>query len=362
MLRFKGTSNIVAIVVVALIILSSIPGNVKAQDSLDPIVIIYDASNRPQFSATDEEEGFKLLFDMVNASTRYLLKVNTGTITNETLSEADILIIGEHAISEPYEDEEIKSISYMLANGSSLLVLGNPTIPRNSTYWSDTTLQTLGDNRVLNDLLDGLNMTSPRFSTNVTGDGIWGDAMFDYDQALNESYPWVLRLDATAWNSLHPIFNDINELVLMTATLKPIDLASSLATGYESSFAQFRVSALAYANYSFPNMTLDQFAESPLSYSAINGTFPSWLSAFEFNQSRVVISGSGIMFTGLDVDVYDADTAWFYTADNARLFMNMLNWLSEEFVEAPGAIEPMLIISGTILVVGVAYYLLKKLR
>ncbi|NHI83355.1 MAG: hypothetical protein EAX81_03535 [Candidatus Thorarchaeota archaeon] len=362
MLRLKVTSNILAIAIVTLIILSSIPGHVRAQESLDPVVIIYDASNRPQLSATDEDEGLKLLFDMVNASTRYLLKVNEDPITNETLSQADILIIGENAISEPYEDEEIESISQMLANGSSLLLLGNPVIPRNSSYWSDTTLQGLGDNRVLNDLLDGLNMTGPRFSTNETDEGIWGDAMFDYDQAVNESSPWVFRLDPTTWNSLHPILNDINELIVMTATLKPLDLPSSLATGYESSFAQYRMSALTFANYSFPNMTLDQFAEDPLSYSAINGTFPSWLSAFEFNQSRVVISGSGIMFSGLGVDVYEIEDGWFHTADNTRLFMNMLDWLSDEFIEAPGAIEPMLIISGTILVVGVAYYLLKKLR
>jgi hypothetical protein len=42
--------------------------------------------------------------------------------------------------------------------------------------------------------------------------------------------------------------------------------------------------------------------------------------------------------------------------------MNIIGWLSEDFVEIPSAIVPMLIISSVIMIVGVALYLLKKLR
>jgi len=101
MLRIKRASNILTLTIVTLILLSCLPGNVSAQDALDPVVVVYDASHRPKFDADDDLNGLKLMFDMVNASTRYVLKVNTGTITNETLSDADILIVGNNAFRIP---------------------------------------------------------------------------------------------------------------------------------------------------------------------------------------------------------------------------------------------------------------------
>jgi hypothetical protein len=68
------------------------------------------------------------------------------------------------------------------------------------------------------------------------------------------------------------------------------------------------------------------------------------------------------MFTGRTIDFPDSEIRWFYAGDNARLFMNILDWLSADFVTAPSAIGSMLIISSVILVIGVAFYLLKKLR
>ncbi|MFX1261980.1 MAG: hypothetical protein ACFFAZ_07835, partial [Promethearchaeota archaeon] len=121
-----------------------------------------------------------------------------------------------------------------------------------------------------------------------------------------------------------------------------------------------KLTSSAMANYTYVNQTL--FEERPLSYSAINASFPSWMSAFEFNKSRIVISGSTIMFSGRELDIENVDRQWFYEADNSRLFMNMLEWLSEEFVEAPEAITPMLLISGVVLAVGVAFYIMKKKR
>ena len=146
----------------------------------------------------------------------------------------------------------------------------------------------------------------------------------------------------------------------MTSTLKPVSLSSGIGKSYENSFAQYKRDANSWGNYSMPNMTL--FSENPLAYSAMNTTMPSWLSAFEYGLSRVTIVGSTIMFTGRPIDLVDTDLQWFYQADNSKLFMNILDWLSADFVTAPSAIGSMLIISGVILIIGVAFYLLKKLR
>jgi hypothetical protein len=362
MLRYRRASSIIPAIMAVMILLSCFQVTVSAQAELDPIVVLYDAEHSPQFSATEEEDGLKLMLDMVNASTRYIVKINEEPIRNPTLSDVDILIVASPDELNEFTASEVTAIDEMLNNGSSLMLLGDPTIGQNSTYWSESQFQDLGETIALNRLLDSLNITGPRFSVNysVSDDRYWGDAMFDWNETLNATSPWVISMDSSTWDTTHPIFKNINELVLMTATLKPIPLVSSIATGYETSFAQYKLTSFAMGNYAYVNQTL--FEERPLSYSAINGSFPSWMSAFEFNKSRIVISGSTIMFSGRPLDFEAGDRQWFYEADNSRLFMSMLDWLSEEFVEAPEAITPMILISGVVLAVGVAFYIMKKVR
>lgn len=361
MSQFKKIPRVLAIILALMILLSSFQATVPAQADLDPVVVLYDASHSPQFDATDADLGLKLMFDAVNTSTRYIIHVHEdGPLDAEALNDVDILIIAGSDRSSPYSNEEYAGIAEMLTNGSSLFLLGDPTISEDSTYWSEGSIQDIGDNIALNTLLDGINMTGPRFSINETETDTWSDTMFDYDHAVNATTPWVIQMDSTTWDTNHPIFRNINEILTMTSTLKPLKLASGIGNSYESSFAQYRRDFNSWANYSTPNMTL--FSLNPLSYSAINTTLPSWLSAFEYGSGRVSIVGSTIMFTGRPIDVPETELQWFYVADNARLFMNILDWLSADFVTAPSAIGPMLIISSVILVIGVAFYLLKKLR
>ncbi|TFG97371.1 hypothetical protein E4H12_08790 [Candidatus Thorarchaeota archaeon] len=363
--QFNKIPRVLAAVLALMILLSSFQATVPAQADLDPVVVLYDASHSPQFDAANEESGLKLMFDMVNASTRYIIHVHEngdGELDETALNGVDILIIAGSDKSNPYSAAEYAGISEMLANGSSLFLLGDSAISEDSTYWFDGPMQDLGDNIALNTLLDGINMTGPRFSINETETNTWPDTLFDYDHALNETTPWVVQFDSTTWDTTHPIFRNINEILTMTSTLKPVDLASGVGNSYDTSFAQYKRDSNSWANYSTPNITLDEFALKPFSYSAINTTMPSWLSAFEYGLSRVTIVGSTIMFTGRNLDIPETELQWFYVADNARLFMNILDWLSADFVTAPSAIGSMLIISTVVLVFGVAFYLLKKLR
>ena len=359
--QLKTVPRIFALALTVIILLSSFQTIAQAQTDLDPIIIVFDASHSPQFAA-DDPLGLKLVIDLVNESTRYIVRINEAPLTDEVLNDADILIIAAPDLISPFTTAEYNGISEMLANGSSLFLLGDPALGQQSTYWTETEMHDLGENIVINTLLDAINMTGIRFSNNETSTNDWSDTMFDYDHALNESTPWLLRFDPTTWHSTHPIFRNINELYTITATLKPIEIASGIGHGYDSSFAQYQVSVNGWANYSHPNMTLDEYALKPLSYSALNGTFPAWISALEYGSSRIVISGSTIMFTGKTLDLENTDLQYFYVGDNARLFMNIIGWLSEDFAETPSAIIPMFIISSVILIVGVAFYLLKKIR
>ncbi len=359
--QFKKIPRVLATILALMLLLSSFQATVPAQADLDPVVVLFDASHSPQFDAADADLGLKLMFDMVNTSTRYIIHVHEdGPLDEDVLNDVDILIIAGSDSSSPFSNEEYAGIAEMLVNGSSLFLLGDPTISEDSTYWSEGMMEDTGDNIALNTFLDGINMTGPRFSINETETENWSDTMFDYDHSINGSTPWVIQLDSTTWDTNHPIFRNINEILTMTSTLKPIELASGIGNSYESSFAQYRRDYNSWANYSAPNVTL--FSLNPLAYSAMNGTFPSWLSAFEYGSGKVTIAGSTIMFTGRPIDLLDAELQWFYAADNAKLFMNILDWLSTDFVTAPSAIGSMLIISAVILVIGVAFYLLKKLR
>ncbi|MFW9834403.1 MAG: hypothetical protein ACFFEK_10440 [Candidatus Thorarchaeota archaeon] len=364
MSRLRNAPRVLATVIAIMIFVSSLQTGVMAQTELNPIVVLFDASHQQQHDVTDAENGLKLMIDMVNSSTRYIVRVNTEDLTESVLNDVDVLIISTPDDDEPISHTEATAISEMLANGSSLFLMGDPTIDDNSQYWTDGPLQDMGENFVLNDLLDSINVTGVRFSINETESGdLFGDTMFDYEHPIfNSSYPQMIKLDTTTWDSNHPIFRNINELFTMTATLKPIELTSGIARGYETTFAQYKESATNWANYSYPNMTLPEFEQFPLNYSAINGTLPSWMSAFEYNESRIVVIGSTLMFTGRNLDFPETDLRWFYMGDNARLFMNIMNWLSYDFVEAPSAIVPMLIISTVIMVIGLVFYIFKKIR
>ncbi len=364
MLRINNLPKFVVIAMTLMIVLSSVQGTVSAQvGELDPIVVMYDASHGPQFAANDADNGFKLMLDMVNSSTRYIVHVNEEPLNVTILNGVDILIIAAPDTSAPFTQEETIAIDEMMTNGSSLLLLGDPRIDQNSTYWnSPTAFNDIGENKASNDFLDAMNITGVRFSENGTEDYQSGDTMFDYEHSLNSTYPFVIQLDATTWDTTHPLFKNINTLVTMTATLKPLEASTEVATSYDTSFAQYRKGPNTFANYSYPNMTLAEFAEHPRSYSAINGTFPSWISAFEYGNSKVIVAGSALMFSGRTLDLPESELEWFYQGDNARFFMNMMSWLSDGFVQSPDAIIPMAILSSVILVAGVVVYLFKKIR
>lgn len=365
MKQLRNITRVLATVVTVMILLSSIQGIVSAQSELDPIVVVYDMRHDQQFEADDAENGLKLVLDMVNASTKYIVHINENErLTDEVLNDVDVLIIADPDVSVPFIEEETSGIAEMLANGSSLFLLGDPTIEDTSSYWAESLFQDLGENQAINRLLDDLNITSVRFSVNETGlQDVYGDTMFDIDHPIfNETYSWMIKLDSSTWDPNHPIFRNINDLYTMTATLKPFELASGIARGYESSFAQYKEDFNSWANYSHPNISLADFELNPFSYSAINGTFPAWMSAFEYGSSRIVISGSTLMFSGRNLDYPDTDLKWFYMGDNARLFMNIIDWLSEEFFTPPSAIIPLTIISTVVLVLGVVFYMFKKMR
>ncbi len=94
MLHNKGLTKLIVITMAFLIVFSSVQTPVSAQvGELDPVVVMYEASHSPQFAADDADDGFKLMLDMVNASTRYIVRVNEEPLNETIMNDVDILII-----------------------------------------------------------------------------------------------------------------------------------------------------------------------------------------------------------------------------------------------------------------------------
>ena len=186
---------------VTIILLSSFLCNAQAQGDLNQVVILYDASHGQQFDAYDEENGLKLIFDLVNESTRYLLRVHEeGELNATVLSDVDILMIASPDKVNLYEQNETLAIAEMLANRSSLLILGDPRIDQDSEYWIDNAMQDLGENEAINTLLDSLNITGVRFSVNRTDQHtVWEDSMFDFDHADSFCQREYQQTDERIW-------------------------------------------------------------------------------------------------------------------------------------------------------------------
>ncbi len=372
MTELRGIPRYYIAIVAMMLILSSFQTPTAAQSQLDSVVVLVDNSHGEHFDPYDADEGFKLMLDMVNASSRYIVKIHEGDPLNDTiLEDVDILVLPAPDEEQPFAQSEIGAIAELVNNGSSLFLLGNPMIDQDiPEYWASPAFQDIGENIAINTILDSLNITGVRFSMNHTVSGSqeydWSDTMFDYENALNSTAPHTIRLDTSTWETAHPIFKNINDIVTMTCTLKPIDGDSIIAWSHEESFAQYRKGPNTFGNLTFPNMSIAEFSEVPLSYSAINGTFPAWLSAFEYNNSRIVMCGSTIMFTGMtlalpEVDARDGNQ-WFYEGDNRFLFMNMIDWLSGDTLVPPSAITPILMLSAALIAVGVAYFIVQKRR
>ena len=160
MKQLRNTTRVLATIVTALILLSSLQGIVSAQSELDPVVILFDESHGQQYARDDETGGLKLILDTVNASTKYSLHVNADEeLTDTLLSDVDILIIAAPDESNPFSEDEANGISELLANGSSLFVLGDPNIGENSEYWAESLMQDMGENVAVNNFLDAINVT-----------------------------------------------------------------------------------------------------------------------------------------------------------------------------------------------------------
>lgn len=347
----------ITIILIIIMLSASIYTIPSSAQTIDQVTVLIDETHLERYSF---DSNFTKAINALNLSTHFLVKImDDGEINNDTLNNVDILMMTSP--QEALSSNESYAIQQFLSKGGRLFLSTDPQIGQNTTYE-----HTLGNPEVFQQILDALNITQIKISMDIKKDNvtneitnIYGDSMLDIDHAVDENHTYLIRLDASTFIPDHTITQGISEVYTITATFKPTNTSFAIGRGYNSSFAQY-VEDGNYRNATYPNMSFQKYYEllnetgfPP--YSAINGTRPPWLIGLQMNQSKIAIVGSTIMFSDMMCEILN--TTWFDTANNAQLFMNIMEWLGGDLIEVPTIIPYVTGFSLITLVIGLVVYL-----
>ncbi len=285
----------------------SMQGNVRAQQTQDEFVILYDEAHGQYFKYNNMSIAFdwanKTFQEQFNSIIRVIPIRDTFNRTN--LQFGDLLFITNPGTYEnrtvyQYEESEIQAIKDFVALGKSIIALGNPFSLDANISGHVGPLQRLVRSVYFGpfDLLaSGLELNE---STIIVDD--WNNDGNNTHVLTNSSY----YLE-------HPIFQEPFEIG------KAIVYAQAVAISREAQRFE------EYKEYLIGKTPLTSYIIRP-DYTIIEMyTQPAWLVAREKDSTRYVVGGSTIMFSNL-VDSFSNQT-WVERADHKQIFANMLAWL-----------------------------------
>ncbi len=253
-------------------------------------------------------------------TTRYKVNIipNGTRLSPINLIGVDILVIGNPGINATFNQTEIDAIVTFVLRGGSLLLMSEgydeEGYPLN---------QSMPNTRELNKILRAISLSFVEF----TNDTIRDESEFLYYQIGNRHQ---IPLTSSSF-SLETTIGMGIDLVLLFASninINPLFFSSNI-------FGIGRI--IDFDNFIYPLSRTD------------SGVFyPVWLAGFElFTNSRVLLCGSTMMFSdvsprGIDLRGWNASFPWYFAHDtsdygllfglpsfnNARLWMNMFDWLS----------------------------------
>ncbi len=276
-----------------LICISFISGvNVVTSVDESPIIVLFDESHGQFFNqslyshalADLEDLGMQIVF-------------NTEILNKNSFEGVDVFISTNP--DNRYEYIERIHISDFLTEGKGLLLLANPLNEENDSL--------NGNGIYLNEILQevGIGVTA-RFWTDT--DPLGSETLNDIVKNVvdNAGIPEYLQLDIT--DSENAIFTDYQNVSSVVTTSCSINSA---------------VPKLIVASS-------EAYAETPMKGQHSLATEITVLSSAGDNndfESRVVLGGSSIMFS----DLYDPilQSTWHESADNAKLWTNIVSWLAE---------------------------------
>ncbi len=282
-------------------------GNVRAQETQNEFVILYDEAHGQYFKYNNMSIAFdwanKTFQEQFNSIIRVVPIQDEFNRTN--LQFGDLLFITNPGIYEngtayQFEKTEIQAIKDFVAIGKSIVALGNPFSIDANISGHIGPLQRLVKSVYFGpfDLLaSGLEANE---STIIVDD--WENDGNNTHVLTNSSY----YLE-------HPIFQEPFEIG------KAIVYAQAVAISREAErfeeYKEYLVGKTPYTSYIIrPDYTIIEMYKQP-----------AWLVAREKDSTRYVVGGSTIMFSNL-VDTFSNQT-WVERADHKQIFANMLAWL-----------------------------------
>ena len=355
--RFGLVVITIAIIIFTIPLISS---NSLGITNSSEVLIAFDESHDQFCNFNNYQGNYLLSLLLLNATTRYEVKIiqNGSMITPFELIGVDILIIGNPGINATFNETEINTIASFVVTGGNLLLMSEGYVdhlyPLNQSQPNTSEL-----NRILRAI--GIGQVA-RFTNQTIRDE--SELLYYY---VGKRYQ--IPIPQSSFMPQSPVGIGI-DMVLTFAShidINPLLFSNNIiATGRTLDMGNFVL---------------------PLSSAGSDTFLPIWLAGFElFSNSRVLLCGSTMMFSDLiqsgnsrDINLtlfnnslaFTLTTPWYFAQDitdygaffgfpsfdNAKLWMNMFDWLtvSENETFLPYIIA---FLAGIIGIFGVAFSLL----
>lgn len=261
-----------------------------------PIIVLFDESHDQFFNQSLYTQAIQDLRELG-------MQVVFGQESlNETSFDGVDVFISTNP-NKPFSSDEKVHIREFLDAGNGMLLLANPLIEENDS------LNGRGDylNTILQDEYLGI---LARFWTEsqVPGTFLLSDIVKnDFNNAGKPEYV-VLETNGTE----NPIFSDYENITeIITTSCSITNARENLVIGSTEAYAET------------PFKENHAFSTDIAVFSVIGR-----LTAFK---ARMVIGGSSIMFSDIEDPLLNG--SWYSTADNAKLWRNIISWLAEESID-----------------------------
>ncbi|MFX0136244.1 MAG: hypothetical protein ACFFDN_21570 [Candidatus Hodarchaeota archaeon] len=332
----KGLIKIILVAAIMFFTIPLISSTSLEYTNSSEVMILFDESH-DQFCRLDNYKGnYILALTLLNLSTRYQVRVlpEGSSITPLKLIGVDILVIGNPGINSTFNQTEINTIAAFALTGGSILLMSEGYYE-----YSYPLNESIPNTRELNRILNALGLFYVDFTNQtILDESEWlgllgGDPEGYYYYAGDHRQ---IPIQSSSFSPQHTVGIGI-DMVLMFGShinIDPFIFSNNImATGRTINFGSFIY---------------------PLSTTASGTILPIWLAGFQlFTGSRILLCGSTMMFSdltpaGMELEVtfggenHTFATPWYFaydtsklgplfgfpSFDNAKLWMNMFDWLS----------------------------------
>ena len=275
-------------------------------------IVLFDIAHEQIFNNTHMQSAIQYIRDKYEAT----VFINRDDFTATNLRGVDLLILmaPTYDIENPYEDLEQLAVKEYIENEdkSSVLFLANPYIFESE--YRNLSSNTIHLNSIMSDNYGDLNL--------LRGPNV---LMNDFDNRYDDQR--FIYIDNSTIDTANPIIQgrieeeQVNQLLTMSTSL------------YVNSGGDRFINTTASTYYlNYQNDPAGQIASGSVHNHSI-------IVSKEDLNGRVIVSGSAIMFS--DLEIPGANITWYEAYDNAQLWKNMIEWLfyqiplEEELIPIP---------------------------